>query len=329
MNSGDKIFGRLLGRNSAQALETPASPPAQGLHLRLDQHGHVLDISRALHPQLARHLSAQAHPLLRDLLCLPGALSIEGTPADWQRHSLDLDFQGAAETILHTRGWIEPDGDGWILRLLDISDLLRGRQLAQQREQNHLLASQMSEQLRVCSLSRLPQVFSEHLRSLTQRWRIPCAAMVLLDQQDQDWLVYSSYSAHDAPQLWAPGQRLGTCLDSLNGNTPLSLKTLQGRSEHPRLHSVFGNAEGLLVPYRDSQGVAAWLLCGFYSGHPDVSERDWLNLTAALAAPLLSRLREQRHHQQLERVEALQGLLGTGWWELLANGEEILLAPPN
>ena len=327
MNSGDKIFGRLLGRNSAQALETPASPPAQGLHLRLDQHGHVLDISRALHPQLARHLSAQAHPLLRDLLCLPGALSIEGTPADWQRHSLDLDFQGAAETILHTRGWIEPDGDGWILRLLDISDLLRGRQLAQQREQNHLLASQMSEQLRVCSLSRLPQVFSEHLRSLTQRWRIPCAAMVLLDQQDQDWLVYSSYSAHDAPQLWAPGQRLGTCLDSLNGNTPLSLKTLQGRSEHPRLHSVFGNAEGLLVPYRDSQGVAAWLLCGFYSGHPDVSERDWLNLAAALAAPLLSRLREQRHHQQLERVEALQGLLGTGWWELLESGEEILLAP--
>lgn len=69
------------------------------------------------------------------------------------------------------------------------------------------------------------------------------------------------------------------------------------------------------------------MLCGFYSGHADVSERDWLNLTAALAAPLLSRLREQRHHQQLERVEALQGLLGTGWWELLANGEEILLAP--
>ncbi|NMY29606.1 PAS domain-containing protein [Pseudomonas sp. WS 5021] len=327
MNSGDKIFGRLLGRSSAQALETPASPPAQGLHLRLDPQGHVLDISRALHPQLARHLGAPAHPLLRDLLCLPGALSIEGTPADWQRHSLDLDFQGAADTILHTRGWIEPDGDGWILRLLDISDLLSGRQLAQQREQNHQLASQMSEQLRVCSLTRLPQVFSEHLRNLAQRWHIPCVAMVLLDQQDQDWLVYSGYSAHDAPQLWEPGQRLGTCLDSLNGNTALSLKTLQGRSEHPRLYSVFGSAEGLLVPYRDSQGVAAWLLCGFYSGHPDVSERDWLNLAAALAAPLLSRLREQRHHQQLERVEALQGLLGTGWWELLESGEEILLAP--
>ena len=192
MNSGEKIFGRLLGRSSAQALETPASPSAPGLHLRLDQQGHVLDISRALQQQLARHLGTHPQLLLRDLLCLPGALSIEGTPADWQRHSMDLDFQGAGDSILHTRGWIEPDADGWLLRLTDISDLLTGRQLAQQREQNHQLASQMSEQLRVCSLTRLPQVFSEHLRSLAQRWRIPCVAMVLLDQQDQDWLVYCS-----------------------------------------------------------------------------------------------------------------------------------------
>ncbi|PRW94029.1 hypothetical protein C7A07_27685, partial [Pseudomonas fragi] len=82
--------------------------------------------------------------------------------------------------------------------------------------------------------------------------------------------------------------------------------------DNPRLQSIFGNADGFLVPYRDSQGVAAWLLCGFYSGQRHTSERDWLNLTAALAAPLLSRLREQRNHQQLDRMEALQGLLGTG-----------------
>ena len=39
------------------------------------------------------------------------------------------------------------------------------------------------------------------------------------------------------------------------------------------------------------------------------------------------RLREQRHHQQLERLEALQGLLGTGWFELLPASSEIQLAP--
>lgn len=324
MTSGDNLFGRLLGRTSTLALDTPGMP-TPGLQLQLDPHAHVLSISGTLRPQLAPHGAAQTRPLLRELLCASSALSIEGNPADWQRQSLDLDFLGATGQVLHTRGWIEPEGDGWSLRLLDVGDLLAGRQLAHHREQNHQLACQMSEQLRVCSLTRLPEVFNEHLRSLAQRWRIPCVAMALLDEEDQGWRIYSHYAAHDAPALWQTGQPLGTSLDSANGNTPLSLA--QERGDNPRLHSIFGNADGLLVPYRDSQGVTAWLLCGFYSGHQHTSDRDWLDLTAALAAPLLSRLREQRYHQQLDRMEALQGLLGTGWWELLPATHEIQLAP--
>ncbi len=321
MTSGDNLFGRLLGRTSALALET-STAPMSGLHVQLDHQGHVLNISGALRSQLAAHESG---PPLRDLLCANSALSIEGSPADWQHQNLDLDLRGIAGQVLHTRGWVEPDGDTWSLRLLDVGDLLADRQLAEHREQNHQLACQMSEQLRVCSLFRLPEVFNEQLRSLAQRWRIPCVALALLDEDDHGWRIYSQYAAHDAPALWQPGQHLGTRLDSANGNTPLSLA--QGRSDNPRLHSVFGNTDGFLVPYRDGQGVAAWLLCGLYSGQPRTSEHDWLNLTAALAAPLLSRLREQRNHQQLERMEALQGLLGTGWWELLPATQEIQLAP--
>ncbi|AZF03429.1 PAS domain-containing sensor histidine kinase [Pseudomonas sp. R5-89-07] len=323
MTSGDKLFGRLLGRGGALAI-APAAPPSAGLQVHLDAHGQVLDISGTLRSQLAPH--AEALPL-QALLWPHSALMIEGVPADWQRHSLDLDFQGIGGQVLHTRGTLEPCEQGWRLQAVDIGDLLDGRQLAEQREQNQQLASQVSEQLRVCSLSRLPEVFNEQLCSVAQRWKIPCIALALLDQEDQGWVVYSQYAQHDAPLFWHPGQRLGTCLDSLNGTTPLSLQAPYGRGEHPRLHSVFGNADGFLVPYRDGQGVAAWLLCGAYSGHPDTRERDWLNLAAALAAPLLSRLREHRHHLQLERQEALQGLLGTGWWELLPDSGEIQLAP--
>ncbi|OPA95292.1 PAS domain-containing sensor histidine kinase [Pseudomonas fluorescens] len=326
MTPGDKLFARLLGRNEALALGAPAAPDV-GLQLHLDPHGRVLSIAGTLRAQLAQHLLNEPGPRLQTLLCDARAVSLEGNPGDWQRHALDLDFQGAGGQTLHTRGALEPDGDGWTLHLIDVGDLLAGRQRAQQREQNHQLACLMSEQLRVCSLNRLQEVFTEHLRSLAQRWHIPCVAMALLDEEDQGWRIHSQYAAHDAPALWHTGQGLGTCLDSANGNTPLSLDAAQGRSDNPRLHSVFGNAEGLLVPYRDSRGVAAWLLCGFYSGEPQTGERDWLNLCAALAAPLLSRLREQRHHQQLERVEALQGLLGTGWWELLPATDEIQLAP--
>ena len=326
MNSGDKLFGRLLGRTTALALETP-NGPATGLQMQLDHQGRVLNVSGPLRPQLAAGISGAPGPLLRDLLCINSVLSVEGSPADWQRQTLDLDFQGPAGQVLHLRGWVEPDGDTWTLRLLDIGDLLAGRQLARLHEQNQQLVCLISEQLRVCSLARLPEVFQEHLRSIAQRWHIPCVALALLDEENQGWRIYSQYSAHDAPALWQTGQRLGTRLDSANGNAPLSLDGSQGRNDNPRLHSVFGEANGLLVPYRDSQGVAAWLLCGCFTGQSHTSDRDWLNLTAGLAAPLLSRLREQRHLQQLERVEALQGLLGTGWWELLPARQEIQLAP--
>jgi len=322
LTPADKLFGRLLGRSAAPT----QGPPITGLQLQLDPQGRVLSINGTLRPQLAQHLTGDPRLPLAELLCSSSLLSIEGVPADWQRHSLDLDFHGAAGKILHTRGAIEPDGEGWTLRLQDIGDLLSGRLQSQHREQNHQLASQMSEQLRVCSQSRLPEVLNEHLRSLAQRWHIPCVALAILDEQDQSWLIYAQYAAYNAPALWQTGQRLGTSLDSVNGNTPLSLGVSQGHSEHPRLHSVFGNADGFLVPYRDGQGVAAWLLCGFYTGQQQASESDWLSLTAALAAPLLSRLREHRHAQQLERLEALQGLLGTGWWELLP-AAEIQLAP--
>ncbi|NWA84198.1 PAS domain-containing sensor histidine kinase [Pseudomonas sp. D2002] len=323
MTSGDKLFGRLLGRSSALAVDTPA-PASAGLQVHLDAQGRVLDISGTLRQQLAPYADS---PYLQDLLCPHSALTVEGVPADWQRHSLDLDFQGVAGQILQTRGTIEAHDSGWLLHAMDIGDLLNGRHLAEQREQNQQLASLVSEHLRVCSLSRLPEVFNEQLASVAQRWRIPCVALALLDQEDQGWIIYSQYANHDAPMFWHNGQRLGTCLDSLNGTTPLSLQAPYGRGEHPRLHSVFGNADGFLVPYRDGQGVAAWLLCGAYSGQPQMRDRDWLNLAAALAAPLLSRLREQRHHQQLERLEALQGLLGTGWFELLPASGEIQLAP--
>ncbi len=322
MTSGDRLFGRLLGRNGALDIDPPA-PPSAGLHVHLDSQGRVLDLNGTLRPQLPPLVNS---PRLQALLSTHSAVTVEGVPADWQRHSLDLDFHGIAGQILHTRGTLEPYDNGWLLHAVDIGDLLGSRQLAEQREQNHQLTSRVSEQLRVCSLSRLPEVFNEQLCSVAQRWRIPCVALALLDQEDQGWVIYSQYANHDAPLFWHTGQRLGTCLDSLNGTTPLSLQAPYGRGEHPRLHSIFGNADGFLVPYRDGQGIAAWLLCGAYSGQPHSNDRDWLNLAAALAAPLLSRLREHRHHQQLERQEALQGLLGTGWFELLPASDEIQLA---
>ena len=136
MTTGDKLFARLRGRSSALALDAPATP-APGLQLQLDNLGQVLSIAGSLRPLLDQHLVNTPNPPLRTLLCPSSALSVEGAPPQWQRQGLDLDFQGAAGLVLHTRGWLEPEGDAWALHLLDITDLLADRARVQQREQNH------------------------------------------------------------------------------------------------------------------------------------------------------------------------------------------------
>ena len=327
MSSGDKLFGRLLNRHPPPPPEVPSalSVPGVGLQMRLDAEGRVIHLAGPLRHGLAQQHPAAQAPLLHDYLMPHSSLAVQGTPADWQGQNLDLDFFSLSGQPLHLRGWVQPLADAWLLQLLDIGDLLYERRQARSRELCQLLATQIGDQLRLCSLARLPDVLLEQLQHLARRFQIPCMAVALLDEQEDGWQIHQHYAAFDAPRLWQNGQRLGTGLDSLNGSAPQHL-TL---GEHPRLHSLFGNAEGLAVPYHDAQGVVAWLLCGFYpvlQRAPDVGERDWLQLAAALAGPLLERLREHQHHLQLERLESLQALLGSGWWEIFSDSAEVQLA---
>ncbi|MCE6979491.1 PAS domain-containing sensor histidine kinase [Pseudomonas frederiksbergensis] len=328
MSSGDKLFGRLLNRQPPQPSNSADTPSVQrvGLQLHLNDEGRVIQLTGPLRHLLAQQIPGAQAPHLLDYLMPHSELSVEGAPAEWQGQSLDLDFFSLGEQPLHLRGWVQPLGENWLLQLIDIGDLLLERRQARSREQCQLLAAQISEQLRLCSQTRLPEVLAEQLQGLAQRFQIPCIAMALLDEQAEGWLIHQHYAAFDAPGLWEIDQHLGTGLDSLNGSAPQQLSP----NEHPRLQSIFGNVEGFAVPYHNAQGVVAWLLCGFYPVQqraPDLSERDWLQLTAALAGPLLERLREHQHHLQLERLESLQALLGTGWWEVFSDTAEVQLAP--
>ncbi|SDO82442.1 hypothetical protein SAMN04490202_1967 [Pseudomonas reinekei] len=297
-----------------------------GLQMHLDAEGRVLHLTGPLRHSLAQQTPTARAPHLLDFLLPHCSLVVEGVPADWLGQNLDLDFYSLSGQPLHLRGWIQPQADTWLLQLLDIGDLLVDRRQSRLREQCQLLAVQIGEQLRLCSLSRLPDVLADQLQSLAQRFHVPCIALALLDEDEQGWQIHQHYAGLDAPRLWQNAQRLGTGLDSLNGSAPQALNPI----EHPRLQSTFGNAEGFAVPYHDAQGVAAWLLCGCYAVQqraPDVGERDWLQFAAALASPLLERLREHRHHLQLERLESLQALLGTGWWEMFSDTGQVQLAP--
>ncbi|MBX8470848.1 PAS domain-containing protein [Pseudomonas sp. RIT778] len=330
MTPGDNLLGRLLKRSMvASDLPDVLGTPLTGLHIHLDNDGGVLQMAGPLRLLLAQQTPRDKPLPLHDYLLAHSTLAIEGRPQDWQGQLLDLDFPGLGDQTLHLRGWVQPLGNGWLLQLIDIADLLSERQQAHQREACHMIAEQISKQLRSCSLGRLPMLVSEQLQVIAQRWQIPCLALALLDEQEQGWQIHQQFHAHDAPALWHDGQRLGTPLDSLNGTGPQRLGEHYGQYEHSRVQGLFGNAEGFAVPYSDDRGVMAWLLCGFYAVDktaPYLTDRDWLMLAGALAGPLLGRLREQQHQLQLERLESLQSLLGTGWWEI-STSEQIQLAP--
>ncbi|MBC3779672.1 ATP-binding protein [Pseudomonas sp. SWRI99] len=331
MTAGDNLFGRLLKRapTAAHELPDPLGAQSTGLHLYLDGAGGVLQMAGPLRHLLAQH-PPHGQPLpLSAYLLAHSTLAVEGQPRDWQGQVLDLDFSSHGEQPLHLRGWVQPLGEGWLLQLIDIADLLRERQQSRHREACQTLAAQVSERLRTCSLTRLPAVLGEQLQAIAQHWHIPCLAVALLDEQGQGWQIHQAFHRHDAPQLWQDGQRLGTALDSLNGTAPQRFGAHHGLQEHTRVQAIFASASGFAVPYSNDQGVVAWLLCGVYAvdqAAPSLTDRDWLSLAGALAGPLLSRLREQQHQQSMERLESLQTLLGTGWWEISDAGG-IALAP--
>ncbi len=326
MSSADKLFSRLLNRHpqSVPPLDSPLVSSV-GLQLYLDGDGRVNHLSGPLRHVLAQR--AASHPAhLLEYVLPHSSLALEGSPVDWQGQVLDLDFFSLAGPPLHLRGWLQAQGDGWLLQLLDIGDLLGERRQTRSREQCQLLATQIRDHLRLGSLARLPDVLGEQLQRLSQHLHVPCLAVALLDEQGQGWQIHQHYAALNAPQPWHDRQPLGTSLDSLNGALPQRLSP----GEQPRLSALLGPHEGFAVPYRDAQGVAAWLLCAGYNPQqqaPDLNDHDWLLLAAAVAAPLLERLREHRHHQQLERLDVLQALLGTGWWEISSDRADVQLAP--
>ena len=331
-------INRWLGRDTPVEHEPKKTPGSVAVepssvsadwHMQLDEEGRVTGISKPLRGALG--LAAAVTPAQRLLgyLMPSSALVVEGAPQDWHGHMLDLDFRRPNGQVLHTRGWVQAQGENWLLQLLDIGDLMEEANVAQSRQQCLRLAGQLAEKVRGCHVERLQAVTAEQLEDLAHCYHVPCLALALAEPGGTGWRIFAHYNAHTAPQLWQDGQRLGTDLDSLSG-----MQTHQVDFGEPtqrvRLQSAFGNAEGFLLPHHKEGSVKAWLLFGFYNAvqqTPELSEREWMNLCSALAGPILYRHADQAHRHQLERLAVLQDLLGTGWWEFLPDSDEVQLAP--
>ncbi|MHC5349410.1 PAS domain-containing protein [Metapseudomonas furukawaii] len=316
----------LPGSTSETLLQVSRSTP-DSLLLALDGLGGVLGIAGSLALRLGRSASGQALPLA-SLLSAHSAALLDGPPAQWGPGCLDLDFIAADGRVLHTRGWLTATRDGWLLQALDIGDLVRQQEQGDQRRQALLQAGQAAERLRLTSAAMLPQVAAELLEAIALRWRVPCMALALCLPGGQGWQVYAQYRGHGASERWQEGQRLGQEIAELRGDGPRCWSWSQ-LSRHPRLMALLGEGPAYLIPYVELTGITAWLFCAPFEPTPygGPGDSEWQQICAQLAGPLLSRLRAQNQHHEDGRVEALQGLLGAGWWEYLPASREVQLAP--
>ncbi len=283
-----------------------------GLQVLLDPQGGVLRLSGPLRHRLAPDTGGGRR--LGGYLLHHSQLVVEGEPGQWQGQTLDLDFKGIDGT-LHTRGWVQPQAEGWVLQVFDVGDLLQEREQQQGRHSFQRLLAQTSERVRLCSLERLDEVVAEQLHQLATHLHLPGAALLLCDGEAGQWRVFADWLRPGELTVWPAEQRLNRSLPGLDSHDVLDTELL-------------APARGCLVPYREHHGVAAWLLCGVPpAGLPALVGEQGPSLFAALAGPVLARLAERGHHQQLERLEALQGLMGTGWWEFFPERDSLQLAP--
>ncbi|WP_280375816.1 PAS domain-containing sensor histidine kinase [Pseudomonas sp. BN515] len=313
--------------SSSQALLQAARTTTSSLLLALDPQGRVLGIAGALGVRLGRSANGQALPLA-DFVSVNCAALLSGTPEQWARDCFDLDFIGSDGRLLHTRGWLTATRDGWLLQAMDIGDLIRHQEAGDLRRQALLHAGQAAERIRLASASLLPQVTTELLEALALRWRVPCMALAIYMPGGQGWQIYAQHRGHGAPGYWQEGQRLGQELADLHGRAPQRWSWSQ-LSQHPRLFALLGDGPAFLVPYVELSGITAWLFCAPFEpdAHSALGDAEWQQVCAQLAGPLLARLRDQSQRHEGGRLEALQGMLGAGWWEYLPATREVLLAP--
>ncbi|WP_249678003.1 PAS domain-containing sensor histidine kinase [Pseudomonas abieticivorans] len=315
MSAGEKLFGRWRAQPAAliAPLEQAAPIIATGLQVLLDGQGRVMRISG---PSRHRLLGTArlGEPLLNYLQ--PGShVVVSGQPADWQGQTLDLNFKAPHDGTLHTRGWLVPQLGEWELQLFDIGDLFHNPDQQRARDRLQQLAREVGERIRRCGATRLHEAVGEQLQAMVQCCTLAGAALVLRDTHSGQWQIFADAVQPGAPALWPADQRLQRELAGLDGHG---------------LHrsAVFADLDAGLLAYRDSQGISAWLLLAFEPGQPTpLGDSDAQQLLTALAEPLLARRADQLHRHQFERLEALQGFMGTGWWEYYPETDDIQLAP--
>lgn len=294
--------------------DTPVVVPMsqrEGYYFQLDSRGWVIDAS----PELQRILPSCDPAPLASYLAQPAA-EIVDTPDSWPAQLSSLVLRDRLGVSLHFQGGLIPDGDGWLLLLLDNTAWAHRLQHEERRRQVLDYSVHQALQMREADPECMPELTREWLEGLRLRLHLPWLGLLL--PGERGWILYADASLANAPPFpWE--------------SVDLECLSQSGEQLAPQAwHCQVSNETAWLVPYREHDGVRVWLVAAGISNKrqiPYFSEADWVAMLMLFAAPLSSGVRYLRVQHSLQRNSILQHVMDIGWWEFDPATQRVSMAP--
>lgn len=306
---------RSRGRQSTSPDQVPVADglPSKGCFLRLDGQGWVLDASEELRQVLPD--GAISFAPLASHLAQPAA-ELQGQPETWPAQLSSLVLRDRQGQLRYFQGGLIPQGDSWLLCLLDNTAGTLRLQYQEQRRQVFDYSVRQALRMREAAPECMQDLTVEWLEGLRLRLQAPWLGLLLPGARG--WSLYAQvFQADTTPFPWEAAN-----LERLSQDTSTSVPQTW--------RCLVSHEVAWLVPYREHDGVRVWLMIAGADHQrqmPFLSEADWVGMLMLFAAPLSSGVRYLQVQQNLRRNSVLQRVMDIGWWEFDPATRRVTLAP--
>lgn len=284
-----------------------------GLCFQLDERGWVVGASPELSGLLIEDALLAPAPLASYLV--QPAAEISGSPETWPAQLSSLVVRGRDGRLAYFQGGLMRHAQGWLLVLLDNTEMVQQLQYEDRRRQIHDYSAQQAMRMREAPPEKAHELTLEWLEGV--RMRVNASWLGILLPSGRGWSLYADACLSGAaPFPWDDASLQTVLQDDANAAPRTWSCSVSGR-------------KAWLVPYCEHDGVRVWLmvqrtdepLVPFFSGY------DWIKMLMLFAAPLSSGVRYLQVQQSLQRNSVLQRVMDIGWWEFDPATQRVSMAP--
>lgn len=284
-----------------------------GYCFQLDERGWVVDASPELGRLLAEDALLVPAPFASHLV--QPAAEIKGVPETWPAQLSSLVLRGRNGRLVYFQGGLMPHGEGWLLFLLDNTEMVRRLKYEDRRAQVLDYSVKQAMHMREAPPDQARELTLEWLEGVRIRVNAPWLGLLL--PSGHGWSLYADACLSGAEPFPWDDANLQAVLQNAANAAPQTWSC-----------KVSGKI-AWLVPYREHDGVRVWLVGQGIDTRevPAFSGSDWLKILMLFAAPLSSGVRYLQVQQSLQRNSVLQRVMDIGWWEFDPATQRVSMAP--